>query len=264
MILYFNHAISRICLGRICFFAAISIIIFFSQKVSYAQILTGSFEFEGYTRNYVVFLPQNYEENMPIVLNLHGYTDNAIWQMEYSTMNEVADTAGFIVVYPNAIPPGFNTGLFIPGWPPLPTHIDDVGFISALIDTIEAHYNIDTSRIYSCGFSNGGIMTYKLIGELGHRFAAAASVSGLINNNLVSTCKPIRSLPIIHIHGTKDLLVKWGGDDGNSWTVEETINVEVSINQENINVTEKNIIINYDDNINQANDENIILENNTI
>ena len=38
---------------------------------------TGSFEFGGHTRDYLVYLPQNYQPNMPVVIGLHGYTENA-------------------------------------------------------------------------------------------------------------------------------------------------------------------------------------------
>ena len=63
-------------------------------------------------------------------------------QMQYSTMNDEADTASFIVVYQDAILPGFNIGLFAPCCPRPPTHIDDVGFISALIDTDGSYHFI--------------------------------------------------------------------------------------------------------------------------
>jgi len=158
------------------------IALLFSSHICYAQLQNGSFVFEGRTRSYKVFLPQHFHSNMPVVFNLHGYTLDAQWQMDYTLMNDVADTAGFIVVYPNAVYPGFNGGLVgYPGLPPINTTINDVGFISALIDTLEAHFDIDMNRVYSCGLSLGGIMTYRLACELGHRFAAVASVAGVLH-----------------------------------------------------------------------------------
>ena len=89
---------STIQLHRIIVTGGILIILFLSMKFSQAQIDTLQFEFEGLDRDYIVFLPQNYQPNMPVVFNLHGYTYDAQMQMNYSQMNEVADTAGFIVV----------------------------------------------------------------------------------------------------------------------------------------------------------------------
>jgi polyhydroxybutyrate depolymerase len=136
----------------------------------------------------------------------------------------VADTAGFIVVYPDATGPGFNSGLHdYPGLPPLPD-VNDVGFIYALIDTVDAHYDIDLSRVYCCGFSNGGIMTYRLLGEIGYRFAAVASVAGsLTDGTIVNFDDEIYPKPIIHCHGTDDDVVYYDGDIANFWSVEETI-----------------------------------------
>ncbi|MGB5289484.1 MAG: PHB depolymerase family esterase, partial [Ignavibacteriaceae bacterium] len=200
------------------------VVILFVQPFIYAQFENGSFEFEGYTRYYKVFLPQNFQPNMPVVFSLHGYKLNAQQQIDYTLMHDVADTAGFIVVYPDAIYPGFNSGLIgYPGLPPLP-NVNDVGFISALIDTLEARYDIDTNRVYSCGLSNGGIMTYRLACELGNRFAAVASVAGVLTDITGNNCNPMRSIPVLHIHGTADGVVTYNGGLANLWSVESTLN----------------------------------------
>ena len=218
-------------LKTIRFFLSCLIITFSVQTFSYAQIDSSSFVYDGLTRNYIVFLPQNYQPNMPVVLNFHGYTDYAYWQMEYTEMNDAADTAGFIVVYPDAIPPGFNTGLFLTGWPPLPVHVDDVGYISALIDTLKAHYDIDMKRVYSCGYSNGAIMTFKLACQLGHRFAAGASVSGVLIDPVINNVNLNHSFPILMCHGTEDQIIYYnGGPETMIWPVEQTLNFFIQNN----------------------------------
>jgi len=209
---------------------AFLLFILLPQTFLHAQIQNRYFIFEGIYRWYKVFLPQNYQSNMPVVLNLHGYTLNAWWQMEHSRMNEVADTAGFIVVYPDAIYPGFNSRLIgYPGLPPLST-ANDVGFISALIDTLETLYDIDMNRVYSCGFSNGGIMTYRLACEIGHRFAAVASVAGVLNDISGNTGNLVPSIPILHIHGTADGVVTYQGGIANLWSVDSTLNFWIQNN----------------------------------
>ncbi|MCH7763397.1 MAG: hypothetical protein IIB95_06595, partial [Candidatus Marinimicrobia bacterium] len=188
---------------------------------SNAQMQTGSFEFEGRTRNYEVYLPQNFQSNMPVVISLHGYGSTIQWYKNYTLLHEFADTSGFITVYPAAIDQSWNSGLIGIGY--IDTTVNDVGFISALIDTLKVHYDIDLSRVYCCGYSLGAEMTYRLAIELGYRFAAVASVAGLINDVTGNLGGPIRPIPILHIHGTEDTYATWNGDHKNSWTVPETI-----------------------------------------
>ena len=198
--------------------------------ITQAQVEDGSFMFEGDLRTYKVLLPQDYEAGMPVVFNLHGYPDNALWQMQYSAMNEVADTAGFIVVYPNAASPGFYTGVYKEGWPPI-LKKNDVGFISVLIDTLADHYNIDMSRIYCCGYSNGGHMTLKLAGQLGHRFAAFATVAGPMIDSIYNHSHPLRPFPLLLCHGTADKVVPYNGNSwSGDWSVEETLALLVEHN----------------------------------
>ncbi|MHA2055656.1 MAG: PHB depolymerase family esterase, partial [Candidatus Hodarchaeales archaeon] len=197
-------------------------VLIFAQNSSYAQIELGSFEFDGNTRNYSVFLPQNYQPNMPVVINVHGFGQSSQNYMDYTMMNEVADTAGFIVAYPVGLGESWNNGAVDPVPKP---NSDDVGFISALIDTLDAHYNIDMARIYCTGFSLGAGMTYRLASELGHRFAAAAPVAGKLSD-IAANWHPIRPIPILVINGTKDGTTWYdGGRPGfDSWSVVEALN----------------------------------------
>jgi polyhydroxybutyrate depolymerase len=203
------------------------IIICTAVSTSIAQFQSGSFEFDGVTREYQVFLPQDFQSDMPVVLNLHGYNVGIINQKNYTFMHEFADTSGFIIVFP-----GGSMGSSISwnnGFRDHPTiwtdsTSNDVGFISALIDTIDAHYDIDLSRVYSCGWSMGGEMTYRLAVELGHRFAAVASVAGKLNDVSGNIGNPIRPFPVLHFHGTADSVEHYGPGVGNLWSAEDTRN----------------------------------------
>ncbi|MFC2115150.1 T9SS type A sorting domain-containing protein [Bacteroidota bacterium] len=203
-------------------YVGIFFILFIGQKEIYAQSYLSSFEFEGLIRKYEVNLPQNFQANMPVVFCIHGWTEDINWIRDYTKLHRFADTSGFIIVYPNAYGIGWNIGH------PLTesnSRVNDVGFISALIDTLHAQYNIDLSRVFCCGYSMGGEMTYKLAGELGQRFAAVASIAGLLNESTVKTCKPVRPFPILHMHGTLDTYETWNGTKYNTLPVEETINI---------------------------------------
>ena len=207
---------------KLSFLLALLIIM---QVNSYAQIEEGSFEFEGKIRNYAVFLPQNFEPNMPVVITLHGWNETLEWCMNYIDMNSVADTMGFVVVYPAAISPGFNSGCIRPPGAVQALNVNDVGFISNLIDTIHIKYGIDLKRVYCCGLSNGGNMAHKIASQLGYRFAAVADVLGAMNDRIANDYYKIRSLPILICHGTADILCPYNGDASRQqWSTEETVN----------------------------------------
>ena len=201
------------------------IVLIFAQSISYAQIETGSFAFGGLTREYAVFLPQNYQPNMPVVISLHGAGGTMQNNMDRTLMNEYADTAGFIVVYAQASGPLWNIG-----WTGGPVDVDDVGFISAMIDTLDVLYNIDMARIYCTGFSNGAAMTYRLAAELTHRFAAVAPIANTLLDDIAFTWNPIHPIPVLQMHGTADAGISYyGGTDGH-WSVEESLNFWIQNN----------------------------------
>ena len=179
--------------------------LFLTQSVIAQETVTGSFVFDGQERDYRLRIPPASAETQALVFNLHGYTSNA-WQQEgYSQMNTVADTAGFFVCYPDGLGNAWNVG-----WA-FGSTADDVGFISALIDTLVANHNIDPDRVYSCGMSNGGFMSYRLACELNDKIAAVASVTGSMVPAYMGDCNPGRSVPVLEIHGTSDETVPYDG-----------------------------------------------------
>lgn len=184
----------------------------FSQAVTNAQqTITGSFEFDGLNRTYRLYVPSSYNaaESAPLVINLHGYGSNNIEQEVYGDFRPIADTAGFLVVHPNGTPDNFN----IMHWNTFGTsNVDDVGFLSALIDTLSANFNIHSDRVYSTGMSNGGFMSFSLACSLSDRIAAIASVTGSMTSAQFSNCSPIRPVPVMQIHGTADATVPYGGN----------------------------------------------------
>ncbi|MBU8892140.1 MAG: dienelactone hydrolase family protein [Bacteroidales bacterium] len=207
----------------------VAIILFFSQSISNAQIQTGSFDFDGDQRNYMAYLPDNYNDtlNFPLVIYLHCYGWTAQQGMNYTLLNQVADTSGFIVVSPSAIT-NWNSGVGDNARWPTP-NVNDVGFINALIDTVSSHYGIDPERIYACGYSNGGFMSYKLACQLSDRIAAIASVGGISSTNTVANCNPVRSMPVLQIHGTEDSWVPISGNTG-WYSVDQTLSFWTGFN----------------------------------
>ena len=198
----------------------IVVIIAFISLPTSAQT-TDSFMVGGVYRNYIIHLPTGYNASnaYPLVLNLHGYTSNASQEELYTEMDASADANGYIVVYPNGIGNYWNS------WgPPGATYgADDVLFLSTLIDTISADYHVNPKRVYSCGISNGGYMTYSLACNIASKLAAVASVSGTLSNYTYSNCNLERKIPVLHIHGTADPIVPYATGAANSIGAEQTV-----------------------------------------
>lgn len=187
-------------------------IVFFALVALFGVIHAQTFSFvhDGNTRSYIVHLPPSYNTSnfYPLVFNFHGYTSTGAQQQAYSLMDQVADTANFIVVYPDGLSNAWNVGF---GIAPYFTGVDDVGFVNALLDTMIVHYNIDVNAVYATGMSNGGYLSNRLACELPHRIAAIASVTGPMTDSTKAYCNPGRKVPVMHIHGTTDPIVNYNG-----------------------------------------------------
>ncbi len=193
-------------------------------------------ELEDGTRSCLVHVPPTYDvkKPTPVVLVFHGAMMNAERMVSFCGLNEKADQAGFVAVYPNGT--GWRRFLFFNAGgmagPLAQIQSDDVKFVAKLLDDLEAQLNVDQKRVYATGISNGGMMCYRLAAELSDRIAAIAPVSGTL---AIEKCEPKRPVPIMHFHGTEDTLVHFRGPDNQSRTfiwyksVEDTIQIWTKI-----------------------------------
>lgn len=102
----------------------------------------------------------------------HAFTGRPRWTaVLYSAIQSV--TTVFIFRQPTIRHPSYNHFRNTFG----ASTVDDIGLLSALIDTISSEYAIDQDRIYSTGMSNGGFMSYELACFLSARITAIASVA---------------------------------------------------------------------------------------
>ncbi len=165
----------------------------------------------GQYRSYRLYVPAIYTgaSARPLILNLHGYTSNAQQQQLYSNFMPIADTANFLMVFPNGT---FSSGQRFWNAGLSSALVNDIAFLSALIDSLYLTYNINLNRVYSTGMSNGGYMSHTLACELSNRITAIASVTGSIfNTQYGSNCHPMRPVPVMQIHGTNDPTVPYIG-----------------------------------------------------
>jgi polyhydroxybutyrate depolymerase len=161
-------------------------------------------------RSYQLYVPAGYDDTpRPLVVNMHGFLNDGAQQSSISGMNALADEEGFVVAYPDGLGSlrAFNGGDCCAWNNP---EQDDVAFVDQVIERVSQQVCIDRSRIYATGFSNGGFMAYRLACERSETFAAVASVAGVLGIT-PEDCEPARPVPLLHIHGTADLIVPYGG-----------------------------------------------------
>lgn len=185
-----------------------------------AQNVYDSIYVDNNWRTYMTHLPDGYDNAVqyPLVLAFHGgQADNASlgwFAIAYqSALSQKADTAGFIVVYPEGSVFNnnrtWNAGACCP--PAMDQAVDDVSFIDHLLDTLFADYAVDTTRVYAAGSSNGGMMCYRLACALSERIAAIATNAC---SQMYFPCEPGREIPVIHFQSYADTQVPYEGGTG--------------------------------------------------
>lgn len=170
----------------------------------------------GMTRSYAVHYPGNRKPDhpLPLVFALHGAGGADARSMSRSIgFNAIADREGFILVYPQGLDGNWNDGRgkVFKRRKDI-SQVDDVGFISGVIDRFVGSGEADSSRVYVTGVSNGGMMTHRLGIELAEKLAAIAPVIANIPANLANR-KPARPLAVLIMNGTEDPIIPWAGGD---------------------------------------------------
>jgi len=178
------------------------------------------------TRPYLLHVPQhNKNENLPLVMMLHGAGGTASGAADHYGWREQADAGRFIVVFPQGLPFDLsrpanfrenpNVWDDFSGRMDKTKRPDDVAYLSEVLDDVASRCPVDRNRIYLTGFSNGASMTFRMGIELADRFAAIAPVSGHCWNKNIT---PKRPVPMLFIVGTADPLNPIdGGMGANPW-----------------------------------------------
>ena len=166
----------------------------------------------GRTRTFNYLVPAGKAgQSLPLVIALHGRLGDGKGQDKLSGASAVAEKEGFVL----ALPDGYSKS-----WhdardkgPAAEAGVDDVAFLSALIDWFVAQQHVDPARVYVMGMSNGGFMTLTLACALTDKIAAVASVTGTVSENLKASCAPSRPIPVALFLGDADPLVPYEGGD---------------------------------------------------
>ncbi|MDP2967652.1 MAG: PHB depolymerase family esterase [Deltaproteobacteria bacterium] len=198
------------------------ILLLFSSRTAIAQNsldreLTRSIYVGGLERTYQLHTPSSYDpsRSVPLVILLHGGggTGQEMEKLTLGGFNRLADREGFVVVYPDGIEKHWHDGRGLEAYRAHRENIDDVGFISALIEQLINSFHVDPNHIYAAGISNGGQFSQRLACELSHRIAAIGVVAIQLPEHLPSSCAPKRPVSVLMMPGTEDPLVPWEGGE---------------------------------------------------
>lgn len=188
-----------------------AILFFFAATISFAQWGGGGGggkSLNDYQKKSVsgreihVYAPSGLKENSPLLISCHGMDQDPNYQQSNTHWEAVADTAGFVVVYPRG-GTGYNT------WDI--SGDKDTKWMVEIIDQMYTDYKIDKKRVYLSGFSMGGMFTYHSMSKIADKIAAFAPTSG---TNVMGASKAQRPVPIIHPHGTNDDVLPYNNVEG--------------------------------------------------
>ncbi len=133
-------------------------------------------ELEGYEVH--DFVPSNItdgETGTPLVIVLHGLSDDPYYTVNSIGWADMAAEEGFLVIAPDY--PGFGMG-------DATGNAEAADFVKSVIDYAAETYGIDTGRVYLTGFSMGGATTGFVAQQYPELFAAVVSMgaTGLVND----------------------------------------------------------------------------------
>jgi polyhydroxybutyrate depolymerase len=209
----------KIVIGAALLFIGVPLLLFSAVNAFFYSVfyfpnrsgaIAGTIVSYGGNREYLLYVPKSYDraKPTPLVVSLHTSMSWPTSAMNISQWNLVADEQGFIVVYPAGSGHGAKSWEMTGS--ETPSRMPDVIFISDLIEKIEASYNIDKTRIYANGMSNGGGMTFVLSCTLSDRIAAVGMVSAGLDPGW-NWCTDHRPVPVIAFHGTADRICPYNG-----------------------------------------------------
>lgn len=164
-------------------------------------------EHDDRTRHYRVYRPAALPARPPLVVVLHGGLGTGEQAQRAYGWDALADAGGFVVAYPDGLDRAWNAGGCCGN--PARTGVDDVGFLTRMIDELVRTVPIDRDRIYLTGMSNGAMMAY----SMACRTSIAAAV-GAVAGTLLDDCPQPSPTSVIHVHGTDDENVRYDGAPG--------------------------------------------------
>lgn len=171
---------------------------------------------EGVRRNYLAHVPNSYDAvtPLPVLVVLHGGGGSAAFASQVYGWLELSEREGCLAVFPEATSEDPTRPAAVRENPRIwndgsnrsavaRRNVDDIGYLAAVLDDLQASFAIDANRIFVTGFSNGASMAFRVGIELSDRVAAIAPVSGHL---CLQNPQPARPLSMLYIIGLADPL----------------------------------------------------------
>lgn len=168
---------------------------------------------DGRTREYLLHIPVGLPPQAPLLLMLHGYTDDASSFRDTTQMDAMADKYGFGVVYPRGTIDALGKRFWQVGYTfHANESVNDEVFLVELVRHLQVTYGFDTARTYVAGMSNGGDMSFQLACRQAAVFRGVAPVVGTMMQSLVDACPVAAPVSILAINGDADDVTLYAGD----------------------------------------------------
>jgi len=178
--------------------------------ISAGHDVTETLESGGLTRSYILHLPPSRAgAPLPLVLAFHGGGGTAAEMEQLTRFDDLADKESFLVVYPQGVANHWADAR--DSATSDPTHVDDVGFVRALLDDLKRLIAYDPARVYATGVSNGGFFVARLGCEVADRIAAIGVIAATVNAPEAARCAPSRRISVVAMHGTADTIIPAAG-----------------------------------------------------
>ncbi len=181
------------------------------------KLTQGSLEVGGLRRTYLAYVPQGLAKGAPLVVMMHGTGENSarMRRMTGYGFERLADEHGFAVVYANGYEGYWNACNVVGDYSANKLNIDDVGFLTGLVDKLIAEIGVDRGRVFAVGMSRGGHMAYRLALEAPSRFRAVAAVGANVPVPENFKCKPTGqgTSSVMIMNGTKDPINPFAGGE---------------------------------------------------
>jgi polyhydroxybutyrate depolymerase len=150
---------------------------------------------------------------VPLLLLLHGYGGSGVIQDAYFNASALAQSQNFILAAPDGTLDSTNRRFWnvtdaCCDW--FKVGVDDVKYLSAIIDELRFGYRIDPKRIWVVGHSNGGFMAHRMGCDRADKIAGIVSLAGAQNND-ASKCQPSAPVAALQVHGSADTVVLYDG-----------------------------------------------------
>jgi polyhydroxybutyrate depolymerase len=176
------------------------------------EYFSGEFDFGGFKRSYALVPPQDFdaEKSYPLVVVFHGAGGSGIELLKATGLKDLASEQGYLIAFPNGVEQGWGY-LDKEEQHTREVYTEDWNFFTALVDDTANFAQVDPSRVYVIGFSNGGSLAYRIMCEHPDRVAGVVVIASTLSSYTADQCINTAPVPLMMVLGTADRTFPFGG-----------------------------------------------------